>query len=261
LKALLALLLLPLLASGATTLAPGSYALPNGTTLVIPALPPPPTCVPPQTLVNNLCTTPIVSTTVPTSGATYWIYKNGVWAWGSPGCTQANQCDWNSNATSSYQDTTGKPPNGTLDVMTQVTAAWGEWQPHFDGATPATMDVSAYSTLVFLLKPTLSNQTWKLYTMAMTNAQGGDTALPAQYTIMDLTPYTYPVPNTPAKAGVWQAYSVPLPVIGVGPGLPGGTKLYKLAWQDNEGLASNTFYAADIALTNKAAVTSSVRVH
>lgn len=187
------------------------------------------------------------STQVPTNGATYWVYKNGVMSWGCAG-----NYDWSSAATPSYQDTKGGAPNGeTTDVAVTITGGFGEWQPHYDCNTVAVMDVSAYANIVMLLKPTVANQHWQMYTMKVTNiVTGGDTALPASCVISDIAKFSYPTAGVIPAAGSWQAYKVPLSAICIGNGLAGGDVLYKLAIQDETGKSSNTWYVEDLGLTN-----------
>lgn len=214
-KILLTLLLLPLTALGATTLAPGTY-----TVAACPVTPP--TCTPPQVLTNGVCTTP-----VPPAGGTSWVYHNGTLYWGG---------DYSfGGITINYQDTQGMPLSGSFDISASLHGQWGGFLPFAGGTVPLwNFDDSPYTYLTFALKPTRVGQTAQVYFVKV-----GD--VPVGIVVDPFSGKYGPAP----QAGVWGTYKIPLAVLGVLK-----TSVYKFAIQDQTGTSDNVFYLDNIGFTN-----------
>lgn len=132
-KFLLALTLLPLLASAQTVTVP-----PQSCTAVV-------TC---QSVQITLPVTP------PVPAGTFWVYRQGVFNWGG---------DYSfGGLTVNYKDTQGKP--GGVDIACSLHGQWGGFLPYAGGTVPLwNFDASPYSALTFAFKPTLNGQTAQVY--------------------------------------------------------------------------------------------------
>jgi hypothetical protein len=213
LKTLLALLLLPLSAFGATTLAPGTY-----TVATCPAVPP--TCTLPNTLINGVCTPP-----APPAGVS-WVYHLGQFNW-------INDYSW--NGTVNYKDTAGNPGDGTFDIAFTVTGQWGGWQPYDipGGTNGPGFDTSKYTTIHFCSKPTVANQSHGMGIDSNNDTADGLISLVAG---PGLTKYG-PVP----VAGTWGCYVVPIADFHlVNPAI------MKFSITDGTGLPTNKIYFKDV---------------
>lgn len=186
-----------------TNLAPGTYTLPAGSTIVVP-----------QAVVT------------PPPATASWIYHNGQYFWGT---------DWSSGGTANYSDTSGAPVSGTKDIAFTTSAQWGLWTPvapNNAAGIPA-FDASPYTHLTLSLKPTRAVQVWSLYAVP---GPDGETFVPG--TVVDDISVYGPAP----AIGKWGTYLIPLSVLGVGKGLAVGTNLRKLGLQDQSGPAGNAFF-------------------
>lgn len=189
-KLLFALLLLPLAAFGATTLAPGTYTVPSC------PVTPPVICTPPQVMTNGVCAPPIVTT--PPATGTYWVYHNGVFSW--PG-------DYSFVATINYKDTAGAPLSGPYDVAIKVTSQWGAWQPFAFGATGSAFDTSKYKYLIYSIKTTVAGQVIATGFDANNDVKDGNIVVVAG---PGITKYG-PVP----VVGQWGSYKIPITDFGL----------------------------------------------
>jgi hypothetical protein len=163
------------------------------------------------------------------SGATFWVYDDGVFNWGG---------DYSFAATPNYKDTAGAPEDGPFDIAVTVTGAWGGFQPYAGGTVPTwDFDDAAYTYLVMDLKPTVDNQSWNCLFHAV-----GDVQIGNGVDILDYGP-------KPTK-GVWAHYKIPLKDLGVyDNGAPTYSGVYKFFIQDQTGLASNVFYVDKLGFT------------
>lgn len=245
-----------------TALPPGTYTVPQGTTLTVPSTTP--TCTTPAPPANqtNTCTPPLtgswtqgrtvtaaayptcwtVGAWTPTSApagscsapptATSWVYYNGKFSWGG---------DWSAGATANYADTTGKPLSGATDIAMTLTSSYGMWIPYapIGVAGLPSFDASAYTKLTFALKPTVAGQKWSLYAV---QAPAGETFTQG-CVINDISTYGT------AVVGQWTTYTVPLSVLCVGNGLAVGTTLRKLGLQDQSGSVGNKWDIDNVGFT------------
>lgn len=185
-RILFALLLLPLVASAATTLAPGTY-----TVAKCPATPPP--CTAPSTLVNGVCTPPV--TTPPAAGSAQ-VYNNGVFSW-------AGDYSFQVVLPLNYQDTTGGA-DGTYDLKITTLAGGGGWQPFAQGKQ---FDTRPYTKLTYCVKPTSAGMVIGTGFAAINDVADGN-----QINIGGGAGAAYgPTPT----AGVWGCYTIPLTAFGL----------------------------------------------
>jgi hypothetical protein len=85
-----------------------------------------------------------------TSIAPFWVYHNGVFAWGG---------DYSSGAVPNYTSTAGAPESGPYDIALSITGPWGVWAPYAGGSVPVwDFDASGYNYITMDLKPTVANQ-------------------------------------------------------------------------------------------------------
>jgi hypothetical protein len=171
------------------------------------------------------------------SKSTFWVYQNGVFNWGG---------DYSFGATINYHSTSGSPQAGAADTAVMVTSPWGAWQPYAGGTVPMwNFDATGYNYLTVDLKPTLANQSWKIYFM-----QVGDVVIQdAGGNVESVNVADYgPTP----VLGRWATYRIPLSAVLTQH--KGGqptqvTSVYKFAIQDQTGLASNVWYVDNAGFT------------
>jgi len=199
-KALIALLLLPALALAQTqtcTTAAGTFTFAPA----VATVPPPP------------------------PGNTFWVYHNGVMAWGG---------DYSfGGITINYEDTQGKPLSGSLDISASLHGQWGGFLPYAGGTVPLwAFDDSPYTYLTFALKPTRAGMAAQVFFVKVGDIPVGVVVNPFKYG-------PAPLP------GVWGTYKIPLKDLGVLK-----TSVYKFAIQDQTGTSDNVFYLDNIGFTN-----------
>jgi hypothetical protein len=164
-----------------------------------------------------------------TTPTTFWIYKNGKFAW--PG-------DYSYQATVDYKDKAGKPDGETYDIAVTLNGQWGAWQPYASGMN---YDRTGRTNLVFKLKPTkgtgFSLQFLKVgdKPMRVSPTNGGQLSV-------DISKYG-PAP-TP---GQWGSYSVPLDDVVKDAGVV-LQNFYKFAIQNQSGLGDDVYYIADVGI-------------
>jgi hypothetical protein len=156
--------------------------------------------------------------TPPPAGVS-WGYYNGKFEWAT---------DFSYAATIGYNDTSGAPESGTMDIKV-ISQAWGAWQPVMSDTF--SWSTKGYTKLRFDLKPTHSGQTWNVFFVGV-----GDKALPGSCGPSVLKYGPVPV------VGKWATYEVPLSDLCVG----GGIDVYKFDIQDQTGAANNTWYVDNV---------------
>jgi len=109
-------------------------------------------------------TAPVV--TPPPPPGTYWVYHNGVMAWG----TNSSPNDWSWCGSANYNDATGTPISGPYDIDFTLTCANGGWLPYANGRT---FDTSKYTDFTFSLKPTIAGQSWNVYFESVNDTTDG----------------------------------------------------------------------------------------
>lgn len=210
-KALLVLLLLPLI--GASVLAPGSYTVPTGTTITVPTpVTPPPICTPPATLVNGVCTTPV---TPPPATGTLWLYYNGVFS----GAGDYNY--GNAPFSFSYANPTSTALSGTKDCLATGDMAW---QPRMPGDD---LNTGPYNYITVSIRPT------QVETFITGAEMIGDVAIPGSTGSFSIAQYG---PN-PIVVGAWNTYKIPLTAYGIKTG--SGLHIYKVMFQHQAGPGVN----------------------
>ena len=172
-----------------------------------------------------------------TSIAPFWVYHNGVFAWGG---------DYSSGAVPNYTSTAGAPESGPYDIALSITGPWGVWAPYAGGSVPVwDFDASGYNYITMDLKPTVANQRWQFYfeqvhDVSIIGPNGQRTMVnPADYG---------PAP----VVGKWATYRIPLSVVltQYASGKPVyETGVYKFGLQDETGLARNLWYIDNVAFT------------
>ncbi len=180
-----------------------------------------------QTTVIPVATTPPVQ---PPSSNNFWVYQNGTFGWAG---------DYNFGLAAFYKDTSGAPATGMFDLKATLTSAWGGWLPYAGcpSSTPNcgiplwNMNVAGYTKLTFDAKATVAGQKWNVYFVKV-----GDVPLPSNCSAA--------VPQ--AKVGDWETHVIMLSAMCIGPGLSGGTQIYKFAIQDQTGLAVNSWYLNNV---------------
>lgn len=185
--------------------------------------PPPPVKDPPPPPVKSPPPTPpVVSSpppvTAPPVAGTSWVYYDGTMDW--PG-------DYSFSAQANYSDTSGGPLSGAHDVKVTLTGPWGGWLPY---AKNWDYNTGTHKNLTFALKPTVENQQWNLYFIAV-----GDHPLPNSCTVNVRNYGPAPVP------GKWATYTVPLSTLCVA-----DKSVYKFAIHDQTGLAENVWYVDNV---------------
>ena len=160
-----------------------------------------------------------------TSTSTFWVYYDGVFNWGG---------DYSFAAAANYKDTTGIPEEGAYDIAVTLTSAWGGFLPYAGGTVPLwNFNDNAYNYLVVDLKPTVANQQWQIYFVKV-----GDISLPSGCAMNVLNFGPAPV------VGKWATYKIPLSSLCVAQ-----TAIYKVAIQDQTGLARNTWYVDNLGFS------------
>ncbi len=222
-KLLLALLLLPLAAFGATTLAPGTY--------IVASCPvTPPGCTAPNTLINGVCTPPVL--TPPSGGMPkldYVIYQNGSpipqddsWAMGSV----------------NYADKTGQPQGGKADIAVTLAGKNGGWQPLFvpNGSTTF-FDLSPYNYLLLSIKPAASNASyWIGFAGNLDTADG----IQIEVAGPGFTKY-----GPAVKQGAWASYKIPLADFK----MTNAKAVFKFGVADGTGLCCAPWFVDSVGLT------------
>lgn len=146
--------------------------------------------------------------TSPTPSGTAWIYNDAL-IWSKD---LMNYGDY----VYDYQDTTGKPPVGTHDIM--VTGTQGGFQP---GTPGLSFDTTGYNFLIVSLK---SVQADDFQVGGMSSDGDGDTSIPGAVNA-DLAQFA----DKPFTAGQWSNCKVPLHAGGLN--WPVGLKLRKIGIQ------------------------------
>ena len=145
-----------------------------------------------------------------------WVYHDGRFLWSG---------DYSFNANALYTDNGGGPPDGRHDIKVTVTGPWGGFQPF---ARNWEFDLRPYACFTFALKPTVPEQTIRVYFEGSGDILAG--------TFVDALKYG-PTP----LVGQWSTYTIPLSELGIA-----GRHVAKFAIQDQTGLPNNVFYLADI---------------
>jgi hypothetical protein len=164
-----------------------------------------------------------------TGGVSPYVYVNGQFYW---------EGDYSYGGQAlNYTDTTGKPANGTYDVMWTAEPSAGGWQPYSPGKN---FDTSAYRYIYVDLKPTRSGQTFGMSfalvgDVAATGPYGGAVTLPS-----DANGTYGPVP----QVGVWATYKIPLVYMNVGAGSP-NLNIYKFQIWSTTYYADNVYFSAN----------------
>ncbi len=161
-------------------------------------------------------TVTVTAPAAPPATGTSWVYYDGKMDW--PG-------DYSFSATVDYQDTSGGPMSGAYDAKVTLTGSYGGWLPY---AQNWDFNSKPYTKLTFSLKPTVANQTWNVYFVAVGDHPVGVSIDPSNYG---------PVP----EAGKWATYTVPLADFGVL-----GDSIYKFAIHDQTGRSSNVWYVDNV---------------
>jgi hypothetical protein len=167
------------------------------------------------------------------ASGTSWVYEDGTLDW--PG-------DYSAGVSVNYADSTGDPLSGAYDIRIALTQSWGLWQPY---ALNWDFNLSGYNYLIISLKPTVANQSWRIYSMkvgdktVINSSGGGENASINNYG---------PAP----QPGVWASYKIPLSAFLTD--YTSGTPvllqaMYKFAIQDTTGLSGNTWYVDNVGFT------------
>jgi hypothetical protein len=153
--------------------------------------------VPPQVLVNGICTSPVKP---PPTGVT-WMYLGGV-------KTLAGDFTGNGETTN-YQNLTTSGLNGdTRDILITSSVPWGYFIPYW--SANYSLPNPGYTKLLLSLKPTITGDTFGIHAERV-----GDSPLPS----IELMNY-----GPAAVVGKWGSYVIPLKDLGVF----GDATLYKV---------------------------------
>ena len=177
------------------------------------------------------------TTTTASSGATWWVYHDGVFAWGG---------DYSTAGSPNYSSTAGAPESGTEDIAFSVTGRYGIWAPYAGGTVPLwDFNSTGYNYITMDLKPTVANQSWQFYFMLVGDKQiiGSN----GKQIILNLANYG-PAP----VVGQWGTYKIPL--VDVLTQYSSGSPvyesaIYKFGLQDETGLSSNVWYIDNVGFT------------
>jgi hypothetical protein len=161
----------------------------------------------------------LAATTTTAVTSTSWVYYNGSFDWPT---------DYSFAASLDYRDKTGEPRSGAYDIKVQVTGAWGGWSPV---ANNFVFNDKAYNHLTLSLKPTVANQTWKIYFVGA----GGQPL--ANECTRSVNAY-----GAAPVLGQWKTYTIPLSDLCVA----GDAAVYKFAVQDTTGLSDNTWFVDNV---------------
>jgi hypothetical protein len=255
---LLGVLLLnsPLIAQ--TTLNPGTYSVPAGSTLTVvsncPAAPaaiqtvacaaplvgswaqtrsvtaaPAPTCWvtsawSPLVAPAGACTTPTKS---------YSVYTNGVLG-GGDGNWVANFD--NPVDTAIPNDTGGKLPNGALDLKFTAGEAWGIWMPYSNNP-PKSFPMASYKNFDFDVQPPSNAAPASVYFVP-----AGDESVN-----LATCGVTLPLKGTTFTAGTWVHVTIPLSSFCINqPAVFPGANVYKFGFQDQSGKTGVVWRLANV---------------
>lgn len=149
--------------------------------------------------------------------ATSWVYHNGQMLW--PG-------DYSWNVTVNYADIKGIPPVGPADIAVAGSGGqWGGWLPYAPGKT---ISLKPFTSLVFMLKPTVAAQLTNMqvwFESANDTTDGGTVAV-NKYCALTIN--------------AWASCTLPLSAFGLT-----DTNVLKFAVRDNSG-GLNTTYLAEV---------------
>lgn len=218
------LLIVATVAAFGQTLAPGTYTVPAGTTIVVPT---------PAIVVGG--GTP--ATPPPVSGSTYTIYLNGVLGGGDG--QWVNTFD-DVSLTTVYKDTSGSPQVGTYDLKITGGQQWPIWMPYANAAKSFSM--ASYTSVSFDLKVATTGDPFNFYFVP-----AGDEACPTGATCavqLGNGVAHYGVPATMA-AGVWYNVTIPLAAMSVAPPTKNGNTfnlVYKFGLQEDSGVVGRVWY-------------------
>lgn len=217
------LLIVATVAAFGQTLTPGTYTVPAGTTIVVPA---------PAVIVGG-------GTTVappPVTGKTYTVYSNGVLGGGDG--QWVNTFD-DVSLTTVYKDTSGSPTTGTYDLKVTGGQTFPIWMPYANAAKSFSM--APYSNVQFDLKVATAGDPFQFYFVP-----AGDEACPSGLTCFVQLGNGVAQYGAPAsfKAGVWYHITIPLAACSV-PSFPAGA-VYKFGLQEDSGAIGRVWYVGTV---------------